>query len=83
LTIIGLILACFLFLAPIQLGWAASGPAYDVVTDDKFVGGSFTCSCGIGSWTSHTYNFFVNKCPYCGGSLAFEEGSASYTSPEN
>jgi hypothetical protein len=69
-------------LAPIQVGWGASVGAYDVVTSDTYVGCAAKCSCGVSSYT-YAHAYFVNECPHCGGKLYFEQGPASYTSPES
>jgi hypothetical protein len=63
---------------------AASVGAYNIYDDGKVVGCTAKCSCGMSSYTYGTA-YFVDRCPGCGGNLAFEQGAnsgAAYTSPE-
>lgn len=71
-----------IILTTIPPSYAGTG-AMDIVTTPHFVGGSFKCSCGVGDY-SHRYSFFLNYCPNCHhhGTLRYEEGPGSYTSPE-
>lgn len=62
---------------------AGSIGATNIEVNEKYVSSNALCSCGIGTYT-HQHNTFLNYCPNCHhyGTLRYEEGPASYTSPE-
>jgi hypothetical protein len=67
----------FLLLVANPIVSASSNGAYGVeVTDDYVHVDGAKCSCSLSDGYYYHYNItFVNKCPYCGGKLAFEEKS--------
>lgn len=68
-----LLVALIITLSFVQPVTAKTG-AYNVYDDGNVVGGTFRCSCGVGTYEYRTA-YFKDTCPMCGGNLAFEQGA--------
>lgn len=75
-------MALSFFVMPVS---SAYDGAYNVKVGKDFVMAKAKCSCGLSSWARTHTSIYENYCPNChhSGCIQYEEGSASWTSPEN
>ncbi|MBI5679863.1 MAG: hypothetical protein HZC47_03080 [Methanobacterium sp.] len=77
------LIAAFSFAAPSAAAEHGVG-AYNIKITSDYVKAAGVCSCSLCSDRYHHTVVFKNYCPNCHlkGTLTFEQGSASWTSPE-
>lgn len=78
-----LLISAFMFAAPSAAAEHGIG-AYNIKVTSEYVKATGVCSCSLMHDRLHHTKVFKNYCPNCHskGTLAFEQGSISWTSPE-